>query len=557
SWLDEVTADVHAEKEAGQLNSLGLAQMDKAPLLTLFKAAVINNAPDAITALSRHVYEKIGKSKNRTVPELNKIGASWGIPETAIRNITGRFYGKNPQYFTPEMLLKAAVQLLSYDFHNMLSQKNVSFRDKYFEADGFLSLPPISRCFTFSTRRALSTICMCEYGDETVFIAVCGASTPFERDRLVLEAVHRARAPLPKPLEDFIKTGRSVLTLCGDTYCGERYTKWRIARNIDDPIQKYGDAGYAYSFGKVAPLLAGDSFSIVNSECVLSHVYDEPQQTGKFIDFVLGAHPKKTIACYKAAGVDAVMLANNHAMDFGAAGCRQTRKFFERAGLPPVGTGSNIDEAETPLLLEIGGRRAIVFNAYCYYLENRHKTFRHYCFGANTGAAFGADAADDLSLWQRMRRYRERFPDAFIVFSPHWSTDFNKRHSHLQPIAESAFAAGADLIVGHGPHITIGAERFDGKLCVYSIGNFVFNTTGVDMDASGHSPYGIVARIGFSREKPELRLYPIYAHNLNTFFQPYPVQEKSQYDEFCSSLAGLEIFETKKDELGYYFVVDV
>ena len=556
-WTDEVAANQHAENESSHPNALGLRRLEKAPLLTLFKAAVINNAPDAIAALSGHIYEKAGGAKNRVVPELKKIAQGWGIPESAIKNITGRYYDSNPQFFTAEMLLIAAMQLLSYDLHNSLSQKSVSFRDKYITSDAVLDMPPISRSLTFSTGKALNTICMCEYGDETVFIAVCGAETPLQRDKLALEAVHRARVPLPPPGEDFIQTGKNAMTLCGDTYCGERYTKWRIARDIDDPMQRFGDAGYIYSFEKVAPLLSRDTFNIVNSECVLSPVYDKPQQTGKYIDFVLGANPEKTIACYKEAGVDAVMLANNHSMDFGPVGCRQTLGHFAGAGLNPIGMGSNIDEAERPLQLELGGRQVIVFNAYCYFLEKRHKTFRHYCLGANSGTAFGTDLLDDVSLWNRIRQYRAGFPDAYILFSPHWSSDFNSRHAHLRPIAENAFNAGADLIIGHGPHIPIGAERLGGKLCFYSVGNFVFNTTGVDLDASGQSPYGVVARIDFAAAAPLLRMYPIYAHNLKTFFQPYPVTEQWQFDEFASSIMGLDMFEIIKDDIGYYMNISL
>jgi len=551
-WHDEVTVNENASKESGQPGSLGLNHSEKVDLLTLFKAAVINNAPDAIIALAGFIYEKVGQSKNKTGAKLKKIGNGWGIPESAIKNITGRYYENNPQHFTTEMLLTLAKNLLSFDFTDVLFHKNFSFRGKYHESDSVFKKPPISRYFSFSTGTSINTICACEYGDETVFIVICGAKTALERDVLLLEAIHRARIPLPEPHEDFIPTNKNSITICGDTYCGERYTKWRIARDIEDPIQKYGDAGYVFSFEKVAPLIEPGSFNVVNSECVLSPVYDESQQTGKYIDFVLGAHPEKTVSCYKKVNIHAVMLANNHAMDFDTAGCRQTRKYFEEAGIHPIGTGSNIDIAERPLLLEVSGKKVILFNAYCYFLAKRYKILKHYSFGSNTGTAFGSDVVADISLWRRIEAYRKKFPDACIIFSPHWSTDFNQQHTTLRPIAKKAIDAGADIILGHGPHIPIGTELIDGKTCVYSIGNFVFNTTGIDLDASGLSPYGIVAKIDYSRKNPELRLYPVYAHNLNTFFQPYPVGGKEQFEEFSSDLMGMEYFETNKDDIGYY-----
>ncbi|MCL2199824.1 MAG: CapA family protein [Defluviitaleaceae bacterium] len=553
SWLDKVTVTQRAADQSNQPGALGLTVHEKVPLLTLFKVALINNSPDAIVALSSHV-KKINNSKNSTVNALSKIGEGWGIPSGAIKNITGRFYEENPQYFTQDMLLKVAVQLLSFDLNNMLIQKNVQCKDKYYETDSILETTPITRYLSYSTGEYINTICLCDYGDEVIYFVVCGAKTHLERDHLLMEAIFRVRVKVSEPHSKFLFFDGDGVTLFGDTYCGERYTKWRIVRGIDDPIQRYGDAGYAYSFEKVAPLMSRNSFNIVNSECVLSPVYDQTQQTGKYIDFVLGAHPEKTIACYKQVNINAVMLANNHAMDFGAVGCRQTRRYFEEAGLNPIGIGNNIDEAEKPLLLEFtqSGRKVIIFNAYCYFAEKRHKLFKHYCLGANTGAAFGTNLLENLSLWQTICAYRKKYPDAFIIFSPHWSTDFNTEHLHLRHIVSKAVNAGADIIIGHGPHIPIGAEHVNGKLCIYSIGNFVFNTTGIDLDASGQSPYGIAAQILFTGKKPELRLYPIYAHNLNTFFRPYPVTTEKQYDEFSSSFMGLHKFETKKDEIGYY-----
>ncbi|MCL2617237.1 MAG: CapA family protein [Defluviitaleaceae bacterium] len=558
TWNDTVVINGYAAKEAGHPASLGLVRLEKVSLQTLFNAMVVNSSPDATIALAWHIFKKVGKSKNKTMSAIRKIGESWGISESALKNTTGRFYEQNPSYYTNAQMLKVAIHLLSFDRGNFTSVKVVAFGDKHFETSSILGKPPISNHLTFSTGDAINTVCKCEFDDDTVFFAVCGATSALERDQLLLEAMHRARVPLPSLSEDFIATDRSILTICGDTYCGERYTKWRIARNIDDPMQRYGDAGYAYSYEKVAPLISQDSFNIVNSECVLSPVYDEPQQTGKYIDFVLGANPQKTIDCYKKVNINAVMLANNHAMDFGESGCRQTREFFREAGLNPIGTGKNIDEAEEPLLLSMqSGRRVILFNAYCYYTDNRHYTFRHYCLGANTGAAFGTDILENTSLWKRMWAYREKYPDAVIIFSPHWSTDFNKRHLHLRPIAAKAFNAGADIILGHGPHIPIGAEHIGNKLCVYSIGNFVFNTTGIDLDASGQSPYGIVARIDFAHKTPKLKLYPIYAHSLNTFFQPYPVEKDEQYAEFIGSMIGAQKFKAEKDSIGYHLSIDL
>jgi hypothetical protein len=107
-----------------------------------------------------------------------------------------------------------------------------------------------------------------------------------------------------------------------------------------------------------------------------------------------------------------------------------------------------------------------------------------------------------------------------------------------------------DIILGHGPHIPIGAEYVNDRIVVYSLGNFVFNTTGIDLDASGKSPYGIVARLSVETATVVLKLYPIYTHNMNTFFTPRPVDDK-QFEEFLQNFIGRKKFTSAKDELGY------
>jgi septum site-determining protein MinD len=193
SWDDEVTANDYAAKEAAHTNSLGLALNEKVRLQTLFQAAVINSSPDAAMALSGHIFAVIGEAKNRTVPALRRIGVDLGIPESAIKNITGRYYDRNPQYFTPEMLLKIAEMLFSFDKKNMLAQKNLSYKGKYFEVDRVFNTPPISRCFYFSVGLSENTVCLCKSGSETLLVAVCGAKSSFERDQLLLEALRRIR----------------------------------------------------------------------------------------------------------------------------------------------------------------------------------------------------------------------------------------------------------------------------------------------------------------------------------------------------------------------------
>ena len=551
-WTDIVKIDKYAERENWNQNSLGLVNGEEIDVFTLFCAATSVNAPDAIIAMGRHLFDTVGEMKNGTVASLKKLSRDWGLSKECVKNLTGRCYDSIPQHFTVGDLIIVAKEVLSFDIQNKLMQKSIVYRNKYLCCESILTSDKhITRYFCFGEESNHHSIAVAEYKEETLYVAVCGAETPLERDAAVLKAIHYANNTETDIYdEEWVDSNKSILTICGDTYCGERYTKWRKSKNIDDPIQRYGDAGYVFSFENVKQFITHDSYNIVNSECVLSPVYDKTQQTGKYIDFVLGANPDKTIACYKQMNIDSVMLANNHMMDFGAVGCRQTKRYFEEAGILPIGAGADIDEAEKPICLNMNGQKVILFNAYGFFTEKRHRLFQHYVLGENTGAAFISDLLRDCSMFERIKKYREMYPDAFIILSPHWSTDFNEKHRHLRPIAKKAVEAGIDLIVGHGPHIPVGVEHVSKKIVVYSLGNFVFNTTGIDLDASGKLPYGVITQLHFQSGKILLQLYPIYAHNLDTFFQPRPVN-KDQFNEFLSTFFGANKFKETKNKLGY------
>ncbi|MDW7663010.1 MAG: CapA family protein [Bacillota bacterium] len=558
SWTDIVTVNKHAENANSDVNALGLVTDEKVSLFTLFCAVTSINAPDAIIAIGGHILDTVGKMKKSTVAELKRIGNKFGLSTDCVKNLTGRNFEQNPQSFNTEELLIVAKELLSFDIQNKLMQNSIVYRGKYLTCDSILSsIKNVTRYLCFGEENNLHAMVLVEEEKSTFYVVVCGAKNSFERDAEVLKSIFFAKkniSNLVMDVDKWIEISQNIVTLCGDTYCGERYTKWRVERNIDDPIQRFGDQGYLFSFDKVKPFLSKDSFNIVNSECVLSPNYEIPQQTGHYLSFVLGAHPEKTISCYKQVNINAVLLANNHMMDFGAVGCRQTKRYFEESGILSVGTGSNIDEAEKPLCLIINGHKVIIFNAYGYFLHRRHHLFQHYSLGDNTGTAFISDVLNDCSILERISKYRKKYPDAFIILSPHWSTDFNENHMQLRPIVQKSIQAGANLVVGHGPHIPIGVEHILKRIVVYSLGNFVFNTTGVDLDASGKSPYGIISQLHFGEERITLQLYPIYVHNLNTFFQPIPVTEE-QFSEFLCSFIGEGKFRKKRNSLGFYLEI--
>lgn len=142
------------------------------------------------------------------------------------------------------------------------------------------------------------------------------------------------------------------LTLAGDTYFGEWYTERRKLSGIKDALTEFG---YEYSFEKVAPLLPEKDYNIVNFEGVLTNETDSVNK--EHIVFLLHANPDKTMKELKRRNIHAVLLGNNHCMDFAEEIGIKSKEYFIENGFEAIGFGKTPQEANTPLCLDCGGKR--------------------------------------------------------------------------------------------------------------------------------------------------------------------------------------------------------
>jgi len=336
--------------------------------------------------------------------------------------------------------------------------------------------------------------------------------------------------------------GHSAITIAGDTYFGERYTRARERAGETDALQKYG---YSHSFEKIASLLPKTDHNIINFEAVLTKETDSPFKA--FYDFILDASPDETIAELKNRNINTVMLANNHGLDFGTIAGKYSGDLFVKNGINTIGFGDNVNEAEKPLCFDCSNRQVILFNAY-WYRAPRHFISRHYAIGGNAGTACIFE-----HFFQKIAEYRNKYPKAYIIFSPHWGTDFTEPDFTQRQLAQRAVLSGADCIIGHGSHIISDIEFICEKPVVYSVGNFVFNSNGEDFLKKNKPPFAYVAKLLINTDFVKIHLYPITAYNPDTFWQPYPVTQE-QLGALLSIYPQLQEM-VHKDEIGYYFEI--
>jgi poly-gamma-glutamate synthesis protein (capsule biosynthesis protein) len=174
------------------------------------------------------------------------------------------------------------------------------------------------------------------------------------------------------------------------------------------------------------------------------------------------------------AGADVVSLANNHMWDYGLPALEDTLGYLATNDISAAGAGRTLEEARGPIVRTVGGTR-IAYLAYTNILPE---------------SALATDVRAGVNLYNAIRMVadiaRARTLADIVVVSFHTGTEYEVRHNADQErIYRSAIDAGADLVVGHHPHVVQDTERYKGKWIAYSLGNFVFDQNWSDATRQG------------------------------------------------------------------------
>ena len=167
----------------------------------------------------------------------------------------------------------------------------------------------------------------------------------------------------------------------------------------------------------------------------------------------------------KEAGFNFVSLANNHIMDFGEQGLFETIELLKRNNIAFAGAGKNITEASAPVIMEIKGKRVAIIARTSVIVSSPVNAT-----ATNAGIAF----LNEKEIIDTIRKCRKESDLVILVI--HWGLEEYAYPSPTQrKLARFFISSGIDIIIGHHPHILEGMEYINGGLCVYSLGNFLFN----------------------------------------------------------------------------------
>ena len=217
-----------------------------------------------------------------------------------------------------------------------------------------------------------------------------------------------------------------------------------------------------YPFEKIAQQIKSNDLNFFNLETPIVNK-NEGYRINKRFSF---RSDPELISGLKFAGFNIASVANNHTIDYGKSGFLRTMTYLKNDSILPVGGGSNQNEAFTPIIINKNGEKFAFFGFLEFLLEG--VVF----MDSQPYPAFG----DNDRLCSEIRKIRKDVD--YIIISFHWGQEGAVIPTSKQiEIAHEVVDAGADLIIGHHPHVLQSIETYKGKLILYSLGNFIFDNT--------------------------------------------------------------------------------
>lgn len=284
----------------------------------------------------------------------------------------------------------------------------------------------------------------------------------------------------------------ATITFVGDTLLGDQ------AQRL---LQK---KGYDWPFGRTQELLDSD-FTIANAETPITR---RTQWGNPTADYSYRSLPPAAHSLARA-GVDALGLANNHAMDRGPEGLADTLRYAQAAGMATFGAGVTPEDAAAPLMVETDAGTVAVIG-----------------FGEDFGSLSRVSDQRPGMAVMRQDRIRSAYFSAraagadHVVAFLHWGDNYQPVNRQQRGWAQVFADTGYDLVVGTGPHVVQPIRLVGGMPVVYSLGNYAFGTPGrwATYDAQG---YGIVATLELTTDGATLRAHCIVTDNARARYQPF------------------------------------
>lgn len=256
--------------------------------------------------------------------------------------------------------------------------------------------------------------------------------------------------------------------------------------------------GYGDPFLGVRKELASSDIGLANLESPVA--MNGHEFTGK--KFRFRAEPALAKAL-RASGFNLVTLANNHSMDFGGEALAETLNNLGSNGIAWIGAGENLSEARKIALYTIKGKKI----AFLGYSLTQPVDFFAGASRPGTAPGYEKFVTADVASARRQADY--------VIVSFHWGKEASETvQAYQRAAAHKAIEAGADVIIGHHPHVLQGFERYRNGIIFYSLGNFAFASKSPTADVSA------MIRLRLADTHREAEILPLDVRYRRVGFQP-------------------------------------
>jgi poly-gamma-glutamate capsule biosynthesis protein CapA/YwtB (metallophosphatase superfamily) len=245
-----------------------------------------------------------------------------------------------------------------------------------------------------------------------------------------------------------------------------------MAERANGSIQK--PASFSYIWGdaiaeweRVAP-----QTRIVNLETSITASEDYDR---KGINYRM--HPANT-PCLTAAKLDCCVLANNHVLDWGPAGLKETLDVLHDAGIKTAGAGWNLREALEPAVIQLSESRVLIF---AFGMTDSGVPREWAAADARPGVALLSGPLETRVAQIAERVHALKRPGDIAILSVHWGSNwgYETPPDHRILAHRLIDEAGVDIVHGHSSHHPKPMEVYHGKLILYGCGDFLNDYEGI------------------------------------------------------------------------------
>lgn len=272
-----------------------------------------------------------------------------------------------------------------------------------------------------------------------------------------------------------------------------------LSRGINQVMERRGDWNYPFIY--VADFLRSADLVFGNLEGPIS---DKGYDTGGLYSF--RANPL-SIQGLLFAGFDILSVANNHMFDYSSEALIDTFRNLEKNNISYVGAGDDFERAHKTIIKNVNGIN-IGFLAYTNLLSS-------YVGSSDHKPNMAYPDKDQILL--DIKNTKDIVD--FVVLSFHWGDEYEtKSNSYQQDLAYFVIDNGADLVIGHHPHVVQEVEKYKEGYIAYSLGNFIF-----DQNFSEDTGNGLILEVTID----ESRIINVKKHRVEftDSYQPFLVRD--------------------------------